>query len=83
VTVGPDDQLINAAAFLRRVASREWEAFMTALARHADRIKDDCIKCAPEVVLTAQGRAKHATELVTLLGNCDELARKLETRANK
>jgi len=78
---GPDDDLIRSAARLRHTAPREWDNFMTALVLHTERMRDDVVRCAPEVVLSVQGRAKHAADFLTLMGNCDELAQKLEARS--
>ena len=77
---GKDDQLIFAAALLKRSAPREWQQFIGALARHALIMSDDLVRCTPEVVLVAQGRAKHAHELGELLNACEDLANKLEIK---
>lgn len=77
---GPDDELIRSAALLMRANRRDWEAFMRGLAIHTEHIKTELVRCTPDVVLSAQGRAKHATDLLTLLGNCNDLAMKLEQR---
>ena len=83
MNVGPDDELIRAAAALMRANRRDYEALMRGLSIHTEHVKAELVRCAPEVVHTAQGRAKHAVELLTLMGNAGELAVKLDQRINK
>lgn len=73
-----DKELIIAAAQLAQTAAGSWEKFLAALRAHNAAVTNQLVSSPIEVLPVAQGRAKHAQELLTTLENCRTVAEQIE-----
>lgn len=67
-------------AHLARSAPGNWDKFLAAYRVHYNEILTQVISSPPESVLVAQGRAKHADELLRLFNTSLAVAEQIEKR---
>lgn len=75
-----DKELQQSIAQLIRAAPASWEKFMAAYRIHCHETLKQVISSPPETIQVAQGRAKHADELLRLLDSALATAEQIEKR---
>ena len=75
-----DRELQQAAAQLARVAPRLWVEFLATYRMHSHETLKQMISSPSETVHVAQGRARHADELLRLLESALATAEQIEKR---
>lgn len=72
--------LQQAAAQLARSSPRSWDEFLAAYRAHCHEVLKQVISSPPETVQVAQGRARHADELLKQLETALAVAEQIEKR---
>jgi hypothetical protein len=70
--------LVKAAMALRGADSAMWAGFVGALREYADEVQSEMLRCAPEMLVRAQGMAIMANEIAAVLEDAPTLYDKLQ-----
>lgn len=74
-------EIAKATMEMANAASRPaFERFLAALAKRVDEISDQLVAAKADEVFTAQGRAREARELFTILHDAPKLAQQLQVK---
>lgn len=75
-----DKDFIPVIAQLARSSPGSWDRFLAAYRAHCNDVLTQTLSSPPESVLVAQGRAKHADELLRLFSTALATAEQMEKR---
>ena len=75
-----DDELVMAAAELRRNAPEGFQKFLEAFRAYTNKTKDECISSPIDTLPVAQGRARGCAAILRMLDDCLTLADKREKK---
>lgn len=75
-----DDDLTTPAASLARRAPQEWNEFIAAFRKYAERRRDEMMRAPNEELQRSQGRAQACSVLVPLLEDAVKAADRVNSR---
>lgn len=70
-------RLVEASVALRAEAPQSWQSFVEAMREYSVSINAEMVKCAPELLLRAQGMSIMANEITAIMVAAPQLHEKI------